>query len=117
VLLSGFGNPWGIAVDPGHLYVTDNVADGGVFVAPITGGNATLVAGSQTNPDSVAGDGVHVYWTTAPNGTGTVVMAPLDGGAAVTLATGQTMAGGISIDPGDVYWADFAFGRVLQIVE
>ncbi len=100
-----------------HVYWASNAPDGGIFSAPLTGGAATAIVGQQPNPDSLAVDGTNVYFTTAGNPTGTVVMVPLDGGTPVTLATGQTSPAGISIDPNDVYWADFAFGRVLQLVK
>jgi sugar lactone lactonase YvrE len=119
VLVSGQGADGisGIAVDSQHVYWSTNAVDGGVFMAPLAGGSPTQLVGSQNQAGSIAIDTANVYWVTSLNPGGIVAMAPLAGGTTVTLATGQTEANGIVVNAADVFWADFAFGKVLQVVK
>jgi len=119
VIVSGQGadSISGIAVDSQHVYWSNNAADGGIFEVPLGGGSPTQLVGSQNQAGSIAIDTAHLYWVTSQNPGGIVAMAPLTGGTAVTLATGQTEANGIVVNASNVFWADFAFGKVLQVVK
>ncbi len=119
IIVSGQGadSISGIAVDAQHVYWSNNAADGGIFEAPLGGGSPMQLVGSQSQAGALAVDSANVYWVTSQNPGGIVAMAPITGGAAVTLATGQTQANGIVVNASDVFWADFAFGKVLQVVK
>jgi hypothetical protein len=120
VLVSG-QNAVDIAVYSSRIYWTNGGAAGAVLAAPLAGlpegGAPTTLSGPQTTLADLAVDSTNVYFTGGGNPTGFVAMAPLAGGATTTLATGQTSPTSIQVDPaGNLYWANFAFGRVLELV-
>jgi len=52
-LFSGQAQPWGVAVDSGHIYWT-NSGDGTIKEAPLTGGPVTTLVTGQPSPVGVA---------------------------------------------------------------
>src|SRR6202000_3193475 len=53
-LFNGQDQPWGVAVDSGHIYWT-NSGDGTIKEAPLTGGPGTTLATRQDNPEGSGG--------------------------------------------------------------
>jgi hypothetical protein len=120
VLASG-QNATSIAVDANRVYWTNGGASGALLAAPLAGlpdgGTPTTLASPLATPSGLSLAGVNVYFAGGGNPTGFVASVPLAGGATTTLATGQTSPGTVVVDPsGDVYWANFAFGKVLELV-
>jgi hypothetical protein len=53
-LFSGQAQPWGVAVDSGHIYWANNDLTGTVNEAPLTGGPVTTLVTGQPSPVGVA---------------------------------------------------------------
>jgi hypothetical protein len=70
---------------------------------PVGGGSVTTLARRQSQPDSVAVYGTHVYWVN--HGNGAVNDVPVGGGRVTTLASDQFNALSVAVDGTHVYWA------------
>jgi hypothetical protein len=81
----------------------------GQCLVTVSGGSA------QFNTNSIALDGVSVYWANGGSGAyGSIVKAPLGGGAPETLAGSLTMPVSLVVGGGRLYW--FESGPTLGIV-
>jgi sugar lactone lactonase YvrE len=99
-------SPDSIAVDAKSVYWTDMTA-GTVNEVPRFGGRVTILASHQTDPESLAVEGGHVYWVNNGYGKqGTVNSVPVGGGKVTTLvSTSEPWA--VAVDARDLYWTDW----------
>jgi hypothetical protein len=117
----------GIAVDANGVYFggaspcqgADCSIMGFVQRTELDGGSqATIAGGPDEQPERVAVDGSHVYWTQWNQSNpmvlaGTVMRADAAGGNVVTIASGKAPFG-IAVDGACVYWTDSGDGRVWR---
>lgn len=61
VFAKGQAKPWGVAVDDGFVYWT-NEGDSTVMRAPKSGGAPAMIAHDQLEPHRILVDGTHVIW-------------------------------------------------------
>jgi hypothetical protein len=98
----------GLAVDSEFVYwgATPGFGSGGVFRAPIAGGQAAVMAFAN-QPYDVAIDGTFVFWAEANGGSlgsNSVRKKRLDGtGDVITLDPGGTLHGVMALDSSTVY--------------
>jgi sugar lactone lactonase YvrE len=112
--------PFGSAVDDASFYyagfsdagTTPCPGYGCVLSFPLHGFGYTTVASGNFQPNGIALDSQHVYWTDVLNGQ--VMMADRTGLNPKTLATGQAGPAGIAVDPLNVYWANAAGGTIMM---
>ena len=113
-----------VAVDATSVYWTATDTQGlhgSLLRAPIAGGASTVVAsgwppllegsGCGDSVQSLATDGVRVYWAAgASDISANVLSAPIGGGSVVTLVArgdpGSNAPGTLAIDASYVYWSD-----------
>jgi hypothetical protein len=102
LLVSGAYQPsLGIAVD-GTRIAWSAFNGNAVYIAPLTGGSATVVASGQMQVGGVAMDASYVYWATQ----GVLKRAPRAGGTATTLATQSSGTyGPVVVDATRAYYA------------
>jgi hypothetical protein len=103
---SSAGNqPWMLAVDGTHVYVTSGGSPGGTVVKiPIDGSAPTELASQQDMPGSIAVDATHVYWLNATQ----VMRVPIAGGPPEALAQGEFgQFATVAVDATNVYWTNY----------
>lgn len=112
-------HPVQFVVSGGNVFWTEGqhdpadaaLPDGKVMMRPLSGGAPiTLAPNAQTptplqDPQGIAVDGTHVYWT--ETAAGNVKRVPMAGGAVETLVTGATNPTSITISGGRVYFAEY----------
>jgi virginiamycin B lyase len=109
--ITGADNPAGVAVDAGHVYWPNLVANGSgttVGRANIDGSGADqdFITGAA-GPNAIAVDGAHVYWSNVDVASQSIGRANLDGSAAdQSFITGQVPSG-VAVDADHVYWTNF----------
>ncbi len=114
--LTGTGYSLDLALNGGTVYWTDD-GDDTVLSMPTGGGTVTTLATGLTAPDTIATDGVSLYWV-ASGSPGSVMKLALgaDGGSPVTLAAGIANPSGIVTDGVSVYFgSDVTAGSVLKV--
>src|SRR5215813_8053384 len=101
-----------------QIYWADGVP-GTIGRANIDGTGAVQnLIGGGSQPDGVAVDAGHIYWTnvlSTRTGAGTIGRANLDGtGVNQNFITGIEPMGGLAVDGGHLYWSNQDDSRVLQ---
>ena len=108
VVATGLNRPWAVATDGARVYWVENdVSQGVVRSAPVTGGAITTLA-TGVEPSAIALDESYVYWIERNNGSnGVLRRVPKAGGTPVTLASGLRNAQNfLAIDATSVYFGD-----------
>jgi sugar lactone lactonase YvrE len=138
--ITATSNPKNVAVDGDHIYWTNAATkveeeDGTIKVLEGTVGRAKLGASgveevepnfiaAAGNPDAVAVDAEHVYWTNDPppgiTGLGAVGRAKVNGGEANSEffpipGIGGEELSGISVDAEHIYWMGTSTGGFSRI--
>jgi hypothetical protein len=96
-----------LAMDATYLYFS-NEGDGTIKKVLKTGGIPTTLATGQGYAQSLATDGVNVYWGSYTDKTlrRTSVSAPPCNVDCAILATDQGNISGIALDANAIYWTD-----------
>jgi hypothetical protein len=105
------GNAFWIALGPADR--DGGFPHGAIWQVPADGGLFARLAANAVDPQGLAADSTHVYWTQV----GGVMSAPFDGGAASFVAHGQLEPGYVAVDDTNVYWTDPAAGTVMKRVK
>ena len=92
-LVSGQGNPTGVAVNSSHIYWA-NSGSGTIDEANLDGTGVTTLVSGQNVPIGVAVNSSHIYWA----GGGAIMEANLDGTGVMTLIPGQS-ANMVAVSP------------------
>jgi hypothetical protein len=105
----------GLVTDGASMYwiengtLLNNFFDGSIDAAPLSGGAALALAGSDvfTPPAALAVAGSNVYWSTEAIGTRpiTIMAVPVAGGASSTFATLASMAWPMVADDANLYFS------------
>jgi sugar lactone lactonase YvrE len=118
VVAGSRSGPFGITLDPTHVYWTENgtAGQGQVVMTSKDGtGTPTVIATNQASPRGIVFDGTNLYWTTvaAANAGGGVWTALPTAGATVTeIGAPQAMPLGIALDGNlSVYWQSYGTGN------
>jgi hypothetical protein len=101
------------------LYWTDDyfsVGQSAISEASLDGTSPQTIVTGLDDPDGVAVDGSHIYWTNLGNtyangGNGTISEANLDGTSPQTIITGGEPYG-IAVDGSSLYWGDASSGTI-----
>lgn len=127
--------PNGIAVDDGAVYwaeggngdgssAPDDRAGARVMRLEKSTGETSALAIRQRNPESVAVDATHVYWTNsggAMGAAGGVMRVSKTGGAPQILAAADDAipatypSSGVALSATDVFWTSTKSGRVMAV--
>lgn len=115
-------NVYAIALDANNVYFTELVATGAVRKVPKAGGAVVTLATAQPTPQTIATDGIHVYWGNFGSGAGSnsVRRAKVDAPApcaadACELVADVGLPNSIVLDDKAVYWvAQYAGGAVYK---
>jgi hypothetical protein len=116
-LVDGLDHPWGIALDEGFVYWTDEDA-GNIGRVAKAGGTKEMVATTNVGAWALAVDATGVYWSVYLPDTGFVASAPKAGGPATMLATNLDSPAGVVVDGDNLYVAvegSTSAGTVLRI--
>lgn len=137
VIERGLEWPNGIAVDGDAVYWTEG-GNGDGSTAPDdrvgarvmrvdkSGGAPSVLAMRQRNPESIAVDATHVYWTNSGGSAGAVggvMRVPKHGGAPQLVARADDAvpstypSPGLAIDANNVYWTSTKSGRVMAVAK
>jgi hypothetical protein len=100
----------GCAMDETNVYFADSAS--GLWVVPIDG-STSAVEIAKGNPNAVALDSTHVYWT--DDNAGTLSRAALDGSQATVLATGVGTIRFLALDSANVYFTESTKGIVGRV--
>jgi hypothetical protein len=107
-VLTGTGGVGGPA--PGHLYWA---AGDSIWEANLDGSSSQAIVTGQHNPEGVAVNASHLYWT--DSGDGTIWEANLDGTNPQAVVTGQLLPYGMAVGgpkTGLMYWTNRGDGTV-----
>ncbi|HZI13745.1 MAG TPA: hypothetical protein VE153_25430 [Myxococcus sp.] len=110
VLASDQAAPWGVALDPTHVYWTA-LLDGTVCRVPRAGGEVEVLARGQHGPRGLAVTGDALYWLSSCSGE--VMQRRHDDGRVRRLATSPQGAWELALDGDALYWT--APGAVLRV--
>lgn len=110
VLASDQAAPWGVALDPSHVYWTA-LLDGTVCRVPREGGAVEVLARGQHGPRGLAVTRDALYWVSSCRGE--VMERRHDDGRVRRLATSPAGAWELAVDGEAVYWT--APGAVLRV--
>jgi hypothetical protein len=83
-----------------------------IVEASLDGASPQIIVTGQADPDELAVDGSHLYWTTG--GRGTIEEANLDGTSPQTIITDQSGPNGVVINGSNLYWADWYDGTIME---
>jgi hypothetical protein len=110
-----------LTVDSSNVYWGTGLGaanGGGVWKVPLNGGNATLLAGQQDRPHSMASDGTNLYFANFGTGgtTGSIQRIAINGGtpAPTPIAINQASPLDVAVDATDVYWTNSGDGSVWK---
>lgn len=137
LLASGLEWPNGIAVDDDAVYWTEGGNSDGssvpddrigarVMRLDKAGGAPLPLATRQRNPESIAVDATHVYWTNSGGSAGAaggVMRVSKLGGAPQIVARADEAlpstypSPGLAIDVSNVYWTSTRSGRVMAVTK
>jgi hypothetical protein len=118
-LASGFGQPWGLAVDATHIYWADHTGSAIARASKADGSAFEIVAAGSVGVDSpidVAVDGDGVYFTSSSFGvTPSVMRCPLAASCGPTeLAASPEAPTRIRVEGSYAYWLDIYAGSVRR---
>jgi len=112
VLLATVTSPFGIALDPLSVYVTD--PGSAKNLAMLKSGQAmVLLADGQSGPARIATHSGSVVW--ANHSSGEIMMQQPGSGTVRALAKGQPGPWAVAIDPEAVYWTNREGGQVMKV--
>jgi hypothetical protein len=123
---SGLNDPYGVTVQGGNVYWTNNGA-GTVMMCPVggCGGQPTVIANAQAMPEIITSDSSYVYWANSANAniipipncctTGSIMKCPLAGcgNSPIVVAAAQDAPYGVAVDDSHIYWTNAAAGTVM----
>lgn len=107
-IVTGANKPYALAVDAANVYFSELDPSKKIQKVAKTGGAVTTVATEQGQVQSLATDGVHLYWGSYQDGT--VRHARVDSATPCTAATCEVVANvpspsQVIVDTEAVYWA------------
>jgi hypothetical protein len=110
-IVTGQGNPDGLAVDSSHIYWNNYGAVGNSAVneANLDGTNPQTIATGQ-ELYGLAVDSSNIYWTDRSN----VYEANLDGTSPQTIVSGQDYPVDVAVYGSHIYWTDYFSGTVNE---
>jgi hypothetical protein len=104
-LITGLGDPFGLALDGQHIYWASSGGAIGEANLDGTNVNPAFITGGSV-PDAVAVDRQHIYW--ANRSSGTIGEANLDGtDVNQNFITGASLPFGLAVDGQHIYWANY----------
>ncbi|XXX76465.1 DUF5050 domain-containing protein [Sorangium sp. So ce134] len=98
--------------DASALYFGDGFGEK-IYTMPLDGGEPVVLASDAGNPEHLAQDAEHIYWTGGA-ATNKVYKVAKSGGEVTVIAEGEAEPAGIAVDAEFVYWANVGDGGVFK---
>ena len=110
-LVSGLGNPEGIAIHDDKIYWADSATDK-IQRADLDGSVVEDLVSGLGNPKGIAIHDGKIYWTDST--ADRIQRANLDGSVVEDLVSGLASPEGIAIHDGRMYWADSGTDKIQR---